>query len=276
MQDAAYPIVQWLDDVQSLKYSDYWNNEQEERQKPFWVLDGDFKSMERYLAEIRLVDQLEACVALVRERFSRDLRGTGCDLGAGNLWAVPHLLRFGRVRRIYCVEYSRHRLTKLGPAVLRHYGVPPESVVLALGDLHAVRLAKAMVDFVLLSAAFHHSDRPDRLLTEIRRVLKPDGVVLIIGEHIGDPTPASYARHAVKYLVAQLPHTAQMRLFGRHVAAERFIASFDDFLAGDERLGDHAYTRAQYASMFSAAGFHSACLRRRAWPTQAFVLVPSS
>jgi len=40
------------------------------------------------------------------------------------------------------------------------------------------------VDFIFLCQAFHHADDPEKLIYEIRRVLKPDGIVIIIGEHI--------------------------------------------------------------------------------------------
>jgi len=273
--ETSYPVVEWLDDVRALKYSDYWKDEREEREKPFWVMEGDFTSMERYLGEIRLVEQLEACVAVARARFGRSVCGTGCDLGAGTLWAVPHLLRLGRTDRIYCVEYSRHRLTKLGPAVLRHYGVPPAAVVLAVGDLHHLEMENGSVDFTLLSASFHHSDRPRDLLSEIRRILKANGVVFVIGEHLSDPTARTYARHVLKYAAARLPHRAQLRLFGRRLYVDRLFVRPEDLLGGDERLGDHAYTSNQYHDMFTNAGFRTVNLRRRSWPTQAFVLVPA-
>src|SRR5262245_15285992 len=95
----VYPVENWLNDTEALAYADYWNDEAQERLKPFWILDGDFGKMERYLASIRLIDELEACVAAGRTYFGRTLRGIGCDLAAGNLWAEPHLFRLGAVDR---------------------------------------------------------------------------------------------------------------------------------------------------------------------------------
>jgi len=270
-----YETVEWLKDADRLTYGDYWNDEQEERQKPFWILDGNFASMEAYLARNGFPAQLRACVDRARARFGRGVDGVGVDLGAGNLWGAPHLFALGNVEHLYCVEYSRHRLLKLGPAVLDHYGVPPNRVTLALGDLHSIRLQDASVDFVFLSAAFHHSDQPDNLLREIRRVLKPGGVVIIIGEHITDAGILSRLRHMAKFIVARtVPAVAQKSLFGRTLTAERFVPRDEDLLIGDSRLGDHAYMLNQYRTMFAAAGFASEVLRRREWPYQAFVLAP--
>jgi ubiquinone/menaquinone biosynthesis C-methylase UbiE len=152
----TYEAVEWLSDPDCLRYADYWNDEEEERRKPFWVLDGDFSRMKAYLKEIGLPAQMEEA-----------------DLGAGTLWAVPDLFRLGAVDHVYCVEYSRHRLLKLGPAVLDHYGVSSDRVTLALGDVHQLRLTDKSLDFVFLSVAFHHSDKPAALLSEIPFVLAP-------------------------------------------------------------------------------------------------------
>lgn len=275
-QQAGYPSVEWLPDVDRLQYADYWNDEAEERRKPFWVLDGDFSRMEAYLAEQRLPEQLDACVRLARERFQAVVDGTAMDLGAGSLWAAPHLFRLARLHRLYCVEYSRHRLLRIGPAVLAHYGIPPEKVVLALGDLHVVDVPDASLDLVLMSAAFHHSDRPAALLAELKRVLKSTGAVLLIGEHITEPTLGWRARHMVKYIVTRLlPPAVQVRLFGRSAHVDRFVPTEADLLAGDDQLGDHAYTGSQYSRLFTEAGFRYECLRRPEWPYQAFVLSPS-
>jgi SAM-dependent methyltransferase len=273
---ATYATVEWLSDVGRLHYADYWNDEAEERTKPFWILGGDFLRMESYLDEIRLPQQLYACATLARNRFGANLDGVGLDLGAGNLWAAAHLLKLGAVERLYCVEYSRHRLLKLGPAVLAHYGVPPEKIVLALGDLHDIPLPAASVDFALLSASFHHSDRPESLLAELRRVLKLDGVVLMIGEHINDLTWIDRTRHMVKFAASRLlSAAAQRRLLGRSLHVARCFPRDSDLLAGDDRLGDHAYSTAQYAALFASSGFQHICLRERGWAYQAFVLTPT-
>jgi len=272
----GFRVVEWLPDASQLRYADYWNDEGEEQQKPFWVLSGDFRSMETYLAATGMPDQLAACANVARNRFGRVVGGVGVDLAAGTLWAAPHLFRLGQVDLLYCVEYSRHRLFKLGPAVLAHYGVPADRVVLALGDVHHLDLPDESVDFVLMSAAFHHSDTPDVLLKEIRRVLRRSGIVLLIGEHISEIRASRRLKHMAKYLTSRLMPTAlQMRLLGRTVMAQRFYARDEELLGGDDRLGDHAYTLLHYERMFTAAGFSWERLHKDEWAYQAFVLAPA-
>lgn len=272
----SYPQEDWLTESESLAYSDYWNNELNEQSKAFWILDGGFDKLEAHLRKTGLSDQLKSTLEAAERAFGRRIRGTGCDLAAGNLWATPQLLRHG-ADRVYSVEYSRHRLLKLGPAVLAHYGVRPDQAVLVLGNFERLHLADASLDFVLLSAAFHHSDHPGILLREIRRVLKPDGLVVIIGEHDADLRPRHYFTQPIKYVLSQLlSDDLQHRWFGRTLHTSRLLPDQRELLVTDQELGDHYYTRADYQRMFSEGGFKSILVTVRSSEFQAFALTPSN
>jgi SAM-dependent methyltransferase len=268
-----WPIERWLSDAEiaEVEYSTYWNDEDQERQKPFYVLDGDFAKMERYLEATELPRDLQTCAAVLRNEFGRSLAGVGVDLAAGNLWAVPHLLKLGSVDKLYCVEYSFHRLAKIGPRVLEHYGVPPAKIVLARGSFYDLHLADRSVDFVLLSQTFHHADRPGELLKEIRRVLKSSGVVIIIGEH-NVREWRERIKHAVKFSIsAFLPFAVQEKLFGRSFQVDISRGQTLGTLS-DSILGDHLYTVRAYHQMFSSCGFKARRIRNRSTNYQSFVL----
>ncbi|WP_172825495.1 glycosyltransferase [Geobacter sp. DSM 9736] len=235
----TYSCEEWLTDTQRLSYSDYWNDENIEKSKEWWILDGNFEKMEEYLHSTGLPALLEEAVKAAKASFGKEITGIGCDLGAGNLWAEPFLFRHGQPDKVYCIEYSRHRLFKLGPAVLSHYGISPAKTSLVLGDFHQLHFSDASLDFLFLSQAFHHSDKPELLLSEMRRVLKPDGFILLIGEH--------------------------------YPPDESAIQPFPV----DSVTGDHYYTLKQYSEMFSAAGFEGCNVRIRNSEFQAFVLVPA-
>ena len=208
--------------------------------------------MEAYLTEIGLPAQMEESVRVARVRFGRGLGGVGVDLGAGTLWAVPYLFRLGTVDHVYCVEYLRHRLLKLGPAVLEHYGVSSDRVMLALGDIHRLRLADHSVDFVFRSPGVSTDpDTPGALLSEIRRVLRPSGLVIVTGEHMTDGSRPDRLRHMAKFVASRiLPDAIQQRLFGRSLQVARLMRRDEDLLPGDDRLGDHEYTLAQDQQLF--------------------------
>jgi SAM-dependent methyltransferase len=227
--------------------------------------------MERYLEATELPRDLHTCAAVLRNEFGRSLAGVGVDLAAGNLWAVPHLLKLGSVDKLYCVEYSFHRLAKIGPRVLEHYGVPPAKIVLARGSFYDLHLADRSVDFVLLSQTFHHADRPRELLKEIRRVLKLSGVVIIIGEHSVREW-RERIKNAFKLSIgAFLPLAVQEKLFGRSfqvdISRGRTLGTLSDSI-----LGDHLYTVRAYQQMFSSYGFKARRIRNRSTNYQSFVL----
>lgn len=272
---SVYPVEEWLSPGAAVNYRDYWEDEDEERRKPFWVLDGDFAKMERYLVETGRVRQLEQAVAAARSKFGVAVGGSGCDLGAGVAWSVPHLRRLGEIERVWCVEYSRQRLLRLAPAILSHYGVPPEKVVLAWGDFNRVRLPDDSLDFVLMCASFHHSDDPRGLLSETRRLLKPGGVVMIIGEHISSVSARECARHMGASAFARaVPQAAQRRLLGRTVRRRRFWSSRDEIFSTDAELGDHHYPISQYHQFFTDRRFDSIELIDAPTREHSFVLVP--
>ena len=250
-------------EIEQIEYATYWNNEAEERKKEWWTLDGDFVRMDAYLEQSYLAPQFRQVVDFLKQRLGMPLRGCGADLAAGNLWATCHLLQVGAIERIYAVEMSQHRLLQLGPQILERYQVPHEKVVLCLGSFYELQIPDCSLDFVFLSQAFHHADDPLALLGEIRRVLKPGGVVLIIGEHMIDAV-AIRARAYVRYLLEC--GIARIRGTQRTAPVRRPFAP-------DPVLGDHFYRAREYRTMFLQCGFtyHSLHLKRSGF--QSFVLV---
>jgi len=267
----------WLEEdrLSDLATSSYWNDEENEKTKEWHILDGDFRKMEEYVSRMRFPEALRGCVRALKNKSGRDFGGTGIDLAAGSLWAVPHLFKLGRIERLYCLEFSKHRLLKIGPAVLEHYGVPPDKVVLVFGNFYDLHLPDASLDFVLLASAFHHAYEPERLLAEISRVLKPEGCVFIIGEPMASRYKA-YARHWAKYALARiLPRAAQVRIFGHPLERSPFWPDQANIFPVDRVLGDHFYTPSRYRQMFEGQGFHPRGCTDRSVGMRSFVLVKS-
>jgi SAM-dependent methyltransferase len=128
------------------------------------------------------------------------------------------------------------------------------------------------MDFAFMSQALHHADRPDALLAEVARVLKPSGAAIVIGEH--PIRPRDRARHFAKVAVGRcLPRSARRRVLGTEEAARRPLRPIGtDLSTPDPVLGDHLYSPAEYESMFSASGFRGIPLRGRG-DYQGFVLL---
>lgn len=272
-----YQADHWITESQAkdIGYADYWCNAGTEKDKIWNVIDGNFKKMEDYLYESFTVQHLAACIAILKNTFNRKLEGVGIDLAAGNLWAAPHLLKDSWVKKLYCLEYSKYRLFTIGPKVLEHYKVPKEKVVLVYGSFYDLHLPDNSLDFAFLSAAFHHADNPDLLLNEIKRVLKPSGVIIIIGE-----CPVSYAKaflkHMAKFIISKtISVKAQQKIFKRTFAVKKdtLIPTNIDFIAPEQELGDHYYVLAFYKSLFRKYNFTYKIIRVSRSVHQSFLLI---
>ncbi len=258
---ARWSVEYWIDDAEAgaIEYSSYWNDSEVERTKEWDVRGGQFGQVEDYLGAVGLSSDLRACLLAAQRLRGRALGPAGVDLAAGTLWAVPALLQDSEVERLWCVEYSRHRLLEIGPLMLDHYEVDPSRVVLCFGSFYDLRLPTGSLDFAFLSQAFHHADRPAALLAELRRVLAPGGVVMIVGEHRLRFSRLHFRYHviyAARAVASLLPSRLRRHLFVRSSAVRKtFRPSGSDLIPTDPVLGDHFYTLAEYTHMFGEAGF---------------------
>ena len=217
--DFRYRFVKWASPggVED-QFFRYWNDQEAEKTKWCNVADGNFEKMEAHVSDLELVRDFDQCVDHVESKLGRRLGGCGIDIAAGTLWAAPHLFRRLSIEHLHFLEYSYHRLVKLGPEVLEHYNIPKNRVTLAFGSFYDLKLEDESLDFAFMAQAFHHAAEPQRLLQEIHRVLKPGGTVIIIGEH------QIYTRIAPSY---------------------------------DPVLGDHYYRIEEYEKMFGEEGSFS-------------------
>jgi ubiquinone/menaquinone biosynthesis C-methylase UbiE len=68
------------------------------------------------------------------------------------------------------------------------------NVQFGLGNAEALPCGDATFDVVACRAAFHHFERPERVLAEMRRVVTPDGR-LLVADMLGSEGPAKAAYH---------------------------------------------------------------------------------
>ena len=72
-----------------------------------------------------------------------------------------------------------------------------KQVHLARADMHDLPLGENLFDVIICRSALHHMDDEGKVLTEIARILKPDGV-LVLGEPANDNVLTRLARWWVK------------------------------------------------------------------------------
>ena len=269
-----WEVQYWVQDeeVKDISYSDYWTDEENEKLKPFYVLDDNFSKAEEYLKSTGLARDFKNCLKVLKNNFGKNLEGVGMDLAAGNLWAVPLILDSGNIDKLYCLEFSRHRLLKIGPRFLEHYNVPKDKVVLVHGNFYELRLPDHSLDFLILVQAFHHSHQPEKLLAEMKRVLKRDGIILIIGEH-AVYLWKGYLKYALKYLAGKLfPKNIQRRIFPEIGDVNKFFLARDEIYPPEPVLGDHYYTLGEYQALFKKLDFEIFHMKKLRSQFRSFVL----
>jgi len=260
-------VLFWLneDELSSIPSSVFWNDEELEKSKPFYLVDGNPERLLRYLRETTsYYDQYDAVLKFACD-LGLNIQGTGVDVAAGVCWTTALLSRMETIERLYAVDLSKHRLLKLAPLVCDALGAAHSKIVRALGSFYNINLPDKAVDFCVMSQAFHHADDVRRLLAEQNRLLKSGAPILILGE---TPIfPSQLLKQRLKNVIKMvLPPS-----FYNSKPVYKLIPTFEDLFPVDLRSGDHYYRLRDYERIFEEAGFE--LYRRRVQGDTVFVAV---
>jgi SAM-dependent methyltransferase len=250
VEGTSSEVLVWLpkEALASVPTAEFWNDEEQEKDKAFYLVDGDPNKLWKYLREeTTYLEEYYAVLQFV-DALGRRLQGTGVDLASGVCWTSALLSQLETVERLFAVDISQHRLLKLAPAVFKLMRANEAKICRALGSFYDIQLQDASVDFCMMSQAFHHADAPRRLLVEVLRVLKPGGLVLMIGEAPVYPSLLWKRRllNIVKMGVPSSWYTTK--------PIYRVLPSFEALFPVDHEMGDHYYTIHGYQRMFGEQG----------------------
>jgi len=238
--DVASPIEHWLDEqtLSSVYSARYWNDLAAERTKEWWIADGGeaaYARLRAYLEQSGLMEDYKLAETYVSNIAKSQL--TIADLASGIGWTSSLLSKLPNVGRVYAVEISQHRLELLFPQAVQMFGGNWTKLSRNLGSFYELRFGDSSLDVVFLSSAFHHAENPLRLLTEIDRVLRPGGRLILIGEtHVSH---WSVARRVVKTLLTR----------------RRLTTNFFELFPPDDELGDHYYRDSDYYFFAQMLGY---------------------
>lgn len=243
--------LEWIaeEQLKEIISSSYWNDENEEKVKEFDIRDGDTGKLRHYLEkETSFTRQFNLLMDMARSH-GRPLSGRGVDLGAGAGWTSALLSRIPAVRQVHAVDLSRHRIGVIAPLVFRMLKAEEGKIIRVLGSFYDVQLPDGSLDFCFFSQAFHHADNPRRLLREVHRLLRPSGVVLVMGEipigHLG--MLRQWGLNVIKRVAPFLPF--------RRSPVRKWFPGFSELFPPDELLGDHFYRMKDYRKLFQQEGF---------------------
>lgn len=264
LQTVDYKKIEVIDliNLEETFSSDYWNNEELEKQKIWGKWDTNFEELTSRFKKKGLIEQ-----------FNRIVKDNNVNLNNSNITSLAsgiclleaEILRHNPgINYMTCLEFSKHRIFDIAPGIFAKLEIPANKVELRLGSFFETNIEENSQDIVILSQAFHHSNDTSKLLKEISRILKPNGVIIIIGEHYFDEPYIlkKYIKHFIKYSIN----------YKNHRDRTSFIPSWRDLFPIDQLKGDHHYNMKQYSKMFSEYDFQSKRYIFKEYENQAFIL----
>jgi ubiquinone/menaquinone biosynthesis C-methylase UbiE len=170
------------------------------------------------------------------------------DLGCGSGWLTAILTREPRVGRVIAWDSSRRSVGEFLPVAMKIMDGDWAKAEPVCGDFVPLLLEDESLDLVVMASAFHHCDRPDELLGEIRRVLAPGGALLLLNE-----TP--WHRLAMLSFAVRTVAAALANLVGRRLLVRRAGHLAADHVLYDPLLGDRAMTLPQWHDLAARCGW---------------------
>jgi len=109
------------------------------------------------------------------------IKGIGIDLGGGVGCISSTLAKKDQVEKIYCVELVEEAVKLCQPIVKDTIlGSKANKVQSVVGDFDQLELPDNSIDFAVSWDSMHHSQDPVKTFEECKRVLKPNGVFIIV------------------------------------------------------------------------------------------------
>jgi ubiquinone/menaquinone biosynthesis C-methylase UbiE len=249
-------IVEWLtqDEIRHIDSSMYWNDVDIEKEKDWWIESAQDKKLMMYLKQDTNLERGFLDLVEYAEALGHGLKGLVLDLAAGTCWTSAIASKISGVQKVISVDISRHRLEIIAPLVFEQCKADTEKITRVLGSFYEIKMGDNSVDCVILMEAFHHAFDVNKLILEIRRVLKPKGIVLISGEHI--MANKDYFKIIISNLIKKAifvfkVHKLLNKYFGKEIVEPKKIVAFPV----DEAAGDHVYPLKFYANIFNKYGF---------------------
>ncbi|MDB4349381.1 class I SAM-dependent methyltransferase [Omnitrophica bacterium] len=110
------------------------------------------------------------------------IKGKVIDLGAGTCWVTAKLSQLERVKEVIAQDMSQKFLTTVGYRIITLLEGNVSKTKFAVSSFNHVPFDSESLDCVFLVAAIHHSLSPIKTFLEANRILKQDGILIVV-EH---------------------------------------------------------------------------------------------
>lgn len=241
---------------------EYWNDPEEEKRKVWSSWKADF---DKFIKNDQLVS--------LRNQFEILLKNSGLNLNGKKVLSLGSgvcalecsiIKSHPELQEITCLEFSRHRIHEDAPLLAEKFNIPTNQIEFILGSFYNLTSFARKYDFIVLSQAFHHANDPDKLLSEIKSAIKPDGKIIIMAEHYFNRRTITLKilKHFVKFILNHKGYRNRSPLIPR----------WRTLFPIDVVKGDHHYTFSQYKDMFKRHGYNYKRFIFQKYLHQAFIL----
>lgn len=236
-------VISWLSE-QSLRNVSKWSEITEPLNNDIWT------SAEKSLDFItNRANYLKAAQLLPWDVILSQINSNSIvlDLGCGMGWLSAMLSVKESIEKIICVDSDANMLETSLPDMFRLMSGNIEKVQLVCGLFEPILLESSSVDLIVASSSFHHSDNLFELLKECRRVLKRNGILVILGENPINKMDfiISYLRISIKIIINLFVGTVQEKT--QQISGIGILY--------DPVLGDWNYSRDAWYAAIKDAGF---------------------
>jgi SAM-dependent methyltransferase len=212
----------------------------------------DWKDPVRHL-ELMKVTGLGAAQKIDWDRCLATPCSRVLDFGAGSGWLSGLLSTHDRVAQIDALDSDLNNLRSMLPKIVELLGGNMTKIRPLLGLMSPLPLPNASYDVIAASSSIHHVGNLTSTLLDLRRVLKPDGVLLLLNE-----TPRTFNEYLTYNFV--ILHKILDRV------CNQISSEFEESISAngifyDPKLGDRAFAYYQYRDALLRAGFNHGVIR---------------
>lgn len=170
-----------VDDIEEDKYMGdeayvYWNDEEIEKRKVYYL---DSLSQEEWQRGIEYAEKTGILSDLREMLKGVKKHGNGISIACGTCCDANVICYESQPAEVTFLDYSKIRIHKIAPILIEKMGIDEKIAIrLVHGDYYNINCEDATYDFVVMSMALMMAMEPDRLMVEVKRILKRGGGVV--------------------------------------------------------------------------------------------------
>ncbi|USN44998.1 MAG: class I SAM-dependent methyltransferase [Candidatus Woesearchaeota archaeon] len=109
-------------------------------------------------------------------------QGKVIEMGAGHSWMTGMMSKSKNIKEAWCIDSSSKLMKEYAPIIFKKIKAKEEKITRVWGSFYHIPCPDHYFDVVLFEASFHHVPNYELMFKELRRILKPTGMILCTRE----------------------------------------------------------------------------------------------